>query len=288
MALYDINGNAVSGSSSTSDFGVTGYDLFVDNDGVSARQAVLTYQGKRLYPKSYPEQQIDKVKVYDGGLMITLGDSYTSYLNTFFDTFATKHGLVQKNVGLASSKIARPEGAGQDTIKSFVTRLDELIASFPLKIGDKQYTLSDVKLITFMGGANDWTTVDASKNIDRIGNKYSTDVGQLYGACKYIFGKLLSTFPTSDIVVILQPNNLKSDGIDMAEMWTKETAVKECAEMYSLPICDCCFNFYSPMDPNELSKYWQSDKLHLTSDGHQALIDKLEITLNTLPYYKAE
>ena len=73
-----------------------------------------------------------------------------------------------------------------------------------------------------------------------------------------------------------------------AEMWTKETAVKECAEMYSLPVCDCCFDFYSPANPNELSKYWQIDKLHLTSDGHQALIDKLEITLNTLPYYKAE
>lgn len=232
--------------------------------------------------------QESNVKVYKGGLMITLGDSYTAMASTFFDSFASKHGLIQKNAGLASSKIARPEGAGQDTIKSFVTRLDELISSFPLTIDDKQYSLSDVKLITFMGGANDWTTVDDSKNIDRIGNKYSTDIGQLYGACKYIFGKLLSTFPTSDIVVILQPNNLKSDGIDQAEMWTKETAVKECAEMYSLPVCDCCFDFYSPMNPNELSKYWQSDKLHLTHDGNTELFKKLEDTLNTLSYYKAE
>ena len=73
-----------------------------------------------------------------------------------------------------------------------------------------------------------------------------------------------------------------------AEMWTKETAVKECAEMYSLPICDCCFDFYSPMNPNELSKYWQSDKLHLTHDGNAELFKKLEDTLNTLSYYKAE
>lgn len=63
--------------------------------------------------------------------------------------------------------------------------------------------------------------------------------------------------------------------------------VKECAEMYSLPICDCCFNFYSPSNPAELSKYWQSDKLHLNADGHQKLIDKLETTLNTLDYYKS-
>lgn len=232
--------------------------------------------------------QESKVKVYNGGLMITLGDSYTAFASTFFDSFASKHGLIQKNVGLASSKIARPEGEGQDTIKSFVTRLDELISSFPLTIDDKQYTLSDVKLITFMGGANDWTTVDASENIDRIGNKYSTDVGQLYGACKYIFGKLLSTFPTSDIIAILQPNNSKSGGINLAEMWTKETVVKECAEMYSLPICDCCFDFYSPANPNELSKYWQSDKLHLTHDGNAELFKKLESTLNTLSYYKSK
>lgn len=288
MALYDINGNVVPNSSITSDFGVTGYDLFVDNDGVSARQAVLTYQGKRLYPKNYPEQQINKVKVYDGGLMITLGDSYTAMASSFFDDFATKHGLIQKNVGLVSSKIARPEGEGQDTIKSFVTRLDELISSFPLTINDKQYALTDVKLITFMGGANDWTTVDTSKSIDRIGNKYSTDVGQLYGACKYIFGKLLSTFPGADIIVILQPNNLKTDGIDQAEMWIKETVVKECAEMYSLPICDCCFDFYSPINPSELQKYWINDKLHLTHDGNVELLKKLESTLNTLSYYKAE
>lgn len=285
MALYDINGNVVSGSSGASDFGLTEYNVFEDNVGASARQAVLTYQGKRLYPKNYPEQRIDKVKVYDGGLMITLGDSYTAYLNTFFDTFATKHGLIQKNVGLASSKIARPEGEGQDTIKSFVTRLDELVASFPITINGVTYGISDVKLVTFMGGANDWTTVDETQGIDRIGDRYSTDKGQIYGATKYCLQTLQETFSAADIIVILQPNNANNS--DFCIMELKENVIKECADMYSLPICDCCFDFHSPANPSELEKYWQSDKLHLTSDGHQALIDKLEITLNTLLYYKA-
>ena len=58
MAIYDINGNVVSsGESASSDFGVTGYELFTDNDNASARQAVLTYQGKRLYPKNYPDRK---------------------------------------------------------------------------------------------------------------------------------------------------------------------------------------------------------------------------------------
>lgn len=283
MALYDINGNEiVSGGTSSSDFGVTDYALFADNDG-SAREAVLTYQGKRLYPINYKKQRLDMIKVYDGGLMITIGDSYTAYLNSFFDTFAAKHGLVQKNVGLASSKIARPEGEGQDSIKSFVTRLDELIDSFPITVNGKEYSISDVKLVTFMGGANDWTTVDDTH--DRIGNRYSTDVAQIYGATKYCFQTLQNTFPTADIICILQPNNANNS--DFCVMELKENIVKECAEMFSLPICDCCFDFYSPSNPDELANYWNADKLHLSADGHQALIDKLEITLNTLSYYKA-
>ena len=92
------------------------------------------------------------------------------------------------------------------------------------------------------------------------------------------------TFPSADIIVILQPNN--GNNTDFCVMEMKENIVKECAEMYSLPICDCCFNFYSPSNPTELSKYWQSDNLHLNADGHQKLIDKLEVTLNTLDYYK--
>lgn len=281
MALYDINGNIVTTEGGSSDFGVLEYSLFDDNSG-SARQAVLTYQGKRLYPKHFKDQTVNKVKVYNGGLMITLGDSYTAYLSSFFDTFATKHGLVQKNVGLASSKIARPEGQGQDSIKSFVTRLDELIESFPITVNEKEYSISDVKLVTFMGGANDWTTVDDTH--DRIGNRYSTDVAQIYGATKYCLNKLQNTFSTADIIVILQPNNANNS--DFCVMELKENIVKECAEMYSLPICDCCFDFYSPANPVELEKYWQSDKLHLSALGHQALIDKLEITLDNLYYYK--
>lgn len=285
MALYDINGVEIaSGGTESSGFDVTDYALFTDNEG-SARQAILTYKGKRLYPKNYNDQRLDKIKIYNGGLMISLGDSYTAYLNKFFDAFAVKHGLVQKNVGLASSKIARPEGEGQDTIKSFVTRLDELIASFPITISGKTYATTDVKLITFMGGANDWTTIDTEKGIDRIGDRYSTDKGQIYGATKYCLETLQKTFPSADIIVILQPNN--GNNTDFCVMEMKENIVKECAEMYSLSICDCCFNFYSPSNPTELSKYWQSDKLHLNADGHQKLIDKLEVTLNTLDYYKS-
>lgn len=284
--LYDGFGNVIelTGGSVSSDFGVTNYSAYEDSEG-SARQANLTYQGKKLYPIVNPSQIQDKVKNYGSGVMLTLGDSYTAYLNTFFNTFASAHGLVQKNVGLASSKIARPEGEGLDTIKSFVTRLDETISSFPITINDISYEVSDVKLITFMGGANDWTTVDESQGLDRIGDRYSIDKGQIYGATKYCLQTLMQTFPQADIIVILQPNN--ANNTDFCVMELKENIVKECAEMYSLPICDCCFDWYSPANPTDLATYWNSDKLHLNATGHQALIDKLEKTLNNLQFYRS-
>lgn len=282
MAIYDINGNTI--TVGDSQFSVQDYNLFNDNDG-SARQAVLTYQGNKLYPINYGAQRKDLIKKYDSGVMLTLGDSYTAYMNSFFDTFATKHGLVQDNRGLASSTIAGSEDKVTVGYHAFWVRLDEAIeeyeASGGYTIDDNSYTLDDVKLITFMGGANDWTTVDESQGIDRIGNIESTNKEQLYGACKYIFEALLSNFPNADIVVILQPSNASKGNYSMH---LKESVVRECAEMYSLPVCDCCFEWYNPSNPNDASKYWQSDNLHLTSEGHQAVIDKLEYTVNNLPF----
>ena len=282
--LYDGNGNQIeisSGGSSSSDFGVTDYAIYEDNNG-SARQAKLTYQGKTLYPITNQAQRQDKVKVYNGGVMLTLGDSYTAYMNPFFDTFATKHGLVQDNRGLASSTIAGSEDGVTVGYHAFWVRLNAAISEYQTghAIGDTTYNLDDVKLITFMGGANDWTTVDASQGIDRIGNRDSTNKEQLYGACDYIFNILLSTFPNADIVVILQPSHANNNNI----MQLKESIVREMAERYGLPICDCIFEWYNPSNPVEATKYWQSDKLHLTAEGHQAVIDKLEKVVNNLPF----
>ena len=287
--FYNRNGSTIDVGSGSSDFGVSDYALFTDNDGVLARQAILTYQGKRLYPKNYPEQRVENTKKYDGGVMLTLGDSYTAYMNTnFFTPFAEKHGLVQDNRGLASSTIAGSEDKITVGYHAFWVRLNEAIAEYEADggytIGDKEYTLEDVKLITFMGGANDWYTVDEEQGVNRLGDITSENKEQLYGACKYIFDTLLSKFPNADIVVILQPSSeVKGNYV----MHLKESIVKECANMYSLPICDCCFEWYNPSNPNDASTYWQSDKLHLTDAGHQAIIDKLENVVNNLPFSRS-
>ena len=221
-----------------------------------------------------------KKKMYNGGVMLTLGDSYTAMMSSYFDRFASDHGLVQHNVGLASSTISGSADGSTVGYHAFWVRLDEAIASYPKTINGNSYTLEDVKLITFMGGANDWSTVDAS--IDRIGDRYSTNKEQLYGACKYIFSRLQTVFPNADIVVILQPNNKKDSGTDPCIMQLKESVVEECANMYGLAICDCFKTFPSPYNDTMASKYYQSDKLHLTDEGWDMIIDRLEQIVDSL------
>jgi lysophospholipase L1-like esterase len=311
--IYDGNGNLIEISGSNSSlFDVTDYGSFSDNDGIASRQAILTYDGKRLYPKNYPTQRLDVLKKYNGGIMLTLGDSYTAFMTNYFSTFAEKHGLVQDNRGLASSTIAGSEDKLTVGYHAFWVRLNEAIAEYETEgghtIGDKSYTLEDVKLITFMGGANDWSTVNSE--MDRLGKgPNETNKETLYGACNYIFATLLEKFPNADIVVILQPVNYaqtiptteeaaKNVGFEsLAQvqemtdaqyssymMMRKEKIVREVAERYGLPMCDCCFDWYNPIRQNEAETYWDKDKLHLNATGHQAIIDKLEYTVNNLSF----
>lgn len=283
--LYDGNGNPIEisgGSSSALD--VTDYAAFTDDTGNTVRQATLTYQGRKLYPRNYPAQRLDFVKDYGGGVMFALGDSYTAMGESYFSTFAEKHGLVCDNRGLASSTIAGSEDGVTVGYKAFWTRLDTAIAEYQADggytINGTAYTAEDVKLVTFMGGANDWSTVDPEQGIDRLGNPESEDKEQLYGACKYIFAALLSAFPNADIVVILQPSNLAR----IFPHWQKESIVRDMAELYGLPVCDCCFDWYHPSNPNDLTTYWQSDELHMTDAGNTAIFDKLEKVVNNLPF----
>jgi hypothetical protein len=285
--LYDGNGNLIDSSTDGggSAFGLKEYDIFTDNEGES-RQAVLTYGGKNLYPKSYNAQRIDKVKKYKSGIMFTLGDSYTAMLNNHFNSFATKHGLIQDNRGLASSTIAGSQDKVTVGYHAFWVRLDEAITEYKVgkTINGKTYTCDDVKLITFMGGANDWTTIDESQGINRIGSGINeTNKETLYGALNYIFSTLLNTFKNADVVVILQPSN-PAKGVQ--NMYLKENVVREIAEMYSLPIADCCFNWHQHTNALDKSKYWGTDNLHLTTLGNDEVIKVLESTLNNLKFYR--
>ena len=59
-------------------------------------------------------------------------------------------------------------------------------------------------------------------------------------------------------------------------MEIKEKAVMECAKRFGIHIVDCIFDWYSVVNPTQREKYWNSDKIHLSSAGTAALAEKLE------------
>lgn len=281
MAIYDLYGNPVGTGGGTSDFDVTGFTIFTEPDGGSARSATLLYKGKRLYPNNYPGQRLDFVRDYGGGVMIALGDSYTAMAASYFAAFAEKHGLVCDNRGLASSTIAGSEDGITVGWHPFWVRLDEAVAQYQAghTVDGVPYTCEDVKLVVMMGGTNDWYTVDEAQGIDRIGTPDSTDKEQFYGALRYIFDTVPNAFPNADFVVILQP---ASGNAGNAVARLKQGIIREMT--IGATICDCCFEWYNPANPIDLATYWQDDKLHMTAAGNEAIMAKLEKTVNNLPF----
>lgn len=244
---------------------------------------------------------IQKAKeALSGGVWIALGDSYTKYAEGYFRALADKYGMIYDDQGKVSSTICG-DTTGNKGFSPFWSRLDNFITNYT---GDGQtidgvvYTAEDVKLITFMGGANDGSGTDTW-----LGAPFSKDTMYIYGSCNYMFTKLVETFPNAQIIVILQPANynqsvanittdedaVKVGFTNLAEiqnysdyeysqhvMCRKEKAIKECAERLGLHIVDCIFSWYNVVNPTHRAKYWNADKIHLSGDGSAALADKLD------------
>lgn len=274
------------------------YGEFVPTINDDESNEVKTLSSKKIYSVYGMSESIAKEKL-SGGVWIALGDSYTVQAGTYFQTVAEKYGLIYDGQGKVSSTICGDSG-GNKGFSPFWSRMNSFIANYT---GDGQtidgvvYKAEDVKLITFMGGANDGFGKESW-----LGSHTSMDTNYIYGACNYIFRKLKENFPNAKIICILQPANY-SDTMnytddetaqtigfkDLAELqsWdiysfgqykmeTKERAVKECAERFGIHIVDCIFDWYSVVNPTERATYWSTDKIHLAGAGSMALTNKLE------------
>ncbi len=229
-----------------------------------------------------------------GGVWIGLGDSYTVGVDSYFKSLASKYGMIYDGQGKVSSTICG-DGGGNKGFSPFWQRMDGFISNYTdngQTIDGKVYTANDVKLITFMGGANDGFGKDSW-----LGSETSMDTNYIYGALNYIFTKLRSTFPNAKIITILQPANYADTmnyttdttaqtlGFkDLAELQTwdiynfgqykmeiKEKAVKKISERFGIPIVDCIFDWYTVVNSTHRGLYWATDKLHLSALGYSEL-----------------
>lgn len=265
----------------------------------------LYYEPDNEMKKLVQASEEEVVKQYDGGVLLGIGDSYMAQGASCLSEIATKHGLACDNRGKASSSISGDE-AQTVGLYPFWSRINTAVSEYTagFTIDETTYKCEDVKLIAFMGGANDgWI------DYRRGSGKAETDTNTIYGALNKCFSTLLNSFPNADIIVILQPVNYNYSSAEWTEeqatgygfenleaaqsfsdyqlgqyaMHTKETIVKEMAEMYGLPIADCCFEWFSVLNPTDRAKYWSSDKLHLTSEGYNEVYNvSLEKAINNL------
>lgn len=232
-----------------------------------------------------------------GKVLIALGDSYTVGMTNQFKALAEKFGMVIDNRGLTSSPIAyRPDMSA----RSFTLRADDIVTAYTngRTIDYVTYHADDVALITFMGGAND------GESDFRIGTgPNDTDNSKIYGALHHIFSIFQETFTAAKIICITQPtyyvasaSGLSSDaeaqerGFDsLAQartmddpqfstylMGRKETAVREMAWRYQIPVVDMFHDFPPVNSPTNRTAYWQNDKLHLTTAGYNLVADAID------------
>ena len=232
----------------------------------------------------------------NGKTVICMGDSYTYGMSAIYKALFAKYGAVPDNRGIVSSSICG-DTAGNKGFSPMWSRTRSVCAEY-IDNG----TTDNVGAIVFMGGANDGFGIDTW-----IGSGIKdTDTNHIYGAMHSLLNDFRITFPDVPIFVILQPSHFvrsveditddataQALGFDSLEqlrlmddyqyshysMVLKERAVKEVAEFYGCHIVDCIFDWHSVLSSSDRAKYWQSDKLHLTAAGSQAVADKLEVKM---------
>nr|DAZ78858.1 MAG TPA: hypothetical protein [Caudoviricetes sp.] len=214
------------------------------------------------------------------GSKVTAGEYYT-----LINNLDMKDGYTY---GIVSSTIRTGNNSKGYSYQPMATRVDTMISD---------HATDDVGLVIFMGGTNDSFGIESS-----LGTSiWDTDTDHIYGACHHIFNSIKTTWPNTILMVVLQPScanyteTKNPEGLDISSFSTaqksilksqsKQKIVKEVAEFYKLPIVDCCFDWYSPLNSEDLSTYWSSDNLHLTPLGYKKVRKKIENKIKEVLIY---
>lgn len=234
----------------------------------------------------------------NGKYGLHIGDSYTYALageNGALTSFNKTIGVTSLNHGIVSASIRDrstvDNGYAYKPIVNRVLNEGSLDSSGQTITGDYvPLDQENVGYITLMGGTNDSYGFESSVGKDIVDG----DKTHIYGAMNLILQKLVDSYPNIPIIVILQPPcandtaTTSAEGVDtskcsqsyrsIARSQRKQKAVREVAEIYAnaypqIQVVDCCFNWYSPLNADELSTYWGSDLLHMTGEGNKELVN---------------
>lgn len=280
------------------------YDEFIPTIADEEDSAVKVLSSEKIFDMIGGSEKRAKQELA-GKVWIAMGDSFTVGMKTQFENLAAKYGMVVDNRGIVSSSIcgdydsSTGEGRG---FKPMWKRTKELLTQYTegYTLNDVTYTIEDVGLITFMGGAND--AFSKSKWLGEYGTA-TMDTYYIYGALNSIFNDFLTGFPNAKVIVITQPGyfNQTIDSTvtdEIAQLWgfkdsaayqsmthvqfanygmdKKQEAVREMAKVYHLHVVDANRAFPNVFYEKNQTTYWTPDKLHLTGEGYQFVADMLD------------
>lgn len=129
----------------------------------------------------------------------------------------------------------------------------------------------DVKLITIMGGTNDFVS-----NVC-IGDINSFDTHTFYGSLNKMINVLSDAYKTADIILITPPKRIFDDVGEFNPINLKiedyAVCMKNIAKKYNLKVVDLCSS--SKINLNNFREY-TIDKIHLNLKGNKVLADMLQ------------
>ncbi len=142
----------------------------------------------------------------------------------------------------------------------------------------------DADIIVVFGGTNDYGHGDAP-----IGGFSDRTPTTFYGACHFLFSKLIEKYEGKPIVIMTPLHRLneerntgdnKPEGV--ASLKEYVNIIREVAEYYSLPVLDLFKN--SGMQPSVpvIQQKFIPDGLHPNENGHRIIADKLKVFLENL------
>ncbi len=228
-----------------------------------------------------------------GKTAIFLGDSYTKQMEAMLKAMCADLNMSADNRGIVSSTITGDTAGNrgyQPMWKRAQAICDEYVANGKT---------DSVSLIVFMGGANDGFGVETflGTSITDTNNEH------IYGAMHTILNAFRRNFSNAKILTVLQPSSFNRDVTTITDdatavvlgfpdlatlqsmdnyqfsnyaMFQKERIVREVAEFYNTDILDCCFGWYSVMSESHRTKYWNTDKLHLSVAGYEDLTARIK------------
>lgn len=200
-----------------------------------------------------------------------LGDSITKmgWGNNYASMVAEKLGLVPLNYGIISSTIMDDSSTTGDNPMS-------------IRYVDMD---NEAEIITVFAGVNDPSS--------KLGNPSDrSPVDSLYGACHTLFSGLTAKYPGKKIGIMgpcqharVLPTDTESGApdTDLTKLKSKIAVIKEVAEYYSLPFLDLCREGgINGFVEAHRTTYFQADKLHLTTAGHQVIARRIEDFIRSL------